>query len=92
MSEDERAYLTELLEWVQQNAHEESVGEFVQAFARNHGETLYDLAERKPEDALTICEMLFEMVEETPEDGEEMREYFLKTQPKPQPDAKQFLL
>lgn len=84
-------YLTDLLEWVQQNEQEAGVGEFLAAYAASHGETLYKLAEHHPDDALALCEMLFEMVEELYDDADEVREGFLRTQPKPERDKRQLL-
>lgn len=93
MADVDDAYLRDLLEWVQQNESvEEDIGEFLKAFAASHNETLYQLAKREPATALAICEMLFEMVEELYDDSEEVREGFVKTQPKPPRDPKQLLL
>jgi uncharacterized lipoprotein YajG len=92
MPDDEDNYLAELLEWVQQHEAEEGVGEFLKAYEANHGETLYALAKTNPNDALVICEMLFEMVEELYDDSDEMHQYFSETQPKPPPDERQLLL
>lgn len=91
MSDVDQEYLTELLTWVQQNEREEGVGEFLAAYASSHGETLYQLAKHNPEDALSLCEMLFEMVEELYDDSEEIREGFLRVQPKPERDKRQLL-
>ena len=92
MTADEEIYLAELLEWVQQNeGTDEDIGAFLKAFVASHDETLYQLAEREPATALGICEMLFEMVEELYDDSEEIRERFVRTQPKPPPDPRQLL-
>lgn len=80
MPDDEDAYLEEMLQWVHDHSGIPEIGQFLLSLAERTGETLHELAQEKPAEALLLAEALFDMIEDeyTPE---QLRAYFKRNQP-----------